>query len=121
MRKIGSICNPEYEVDISKGLPRIADYGNIQIDNTSSAPTMKDLLNKLKQKVILCIKRGNIPFVFGGSRDLFGAVAEALLQAKPEARNCFISVNHRVDLENLENEVPSQTSNKRYLLERMNP
>ena len=115
------MCNPEYEVDISKGLPRIADYGNIQIDNSTSPVTMKDLLNKLKQKVILCIKRGNIPFVFGGSRDLFGAVAEGLLEAKPESRNCFISVNHRLDLEPLENEVPNQTSNKRYLLEKMNP
>lgn len=32
VKKIGSIQNPEYGVDISIGLPRIADYGNIQID-----------------------------------------------------------------------------------------
>jgi hypothetical protein len=25
----GSIFNPEYDIDISKGLPKIADYGNI--------------------------------------------------------------------------------------------
>lgn len=29
VKKIGSICNPEYDIDISKGLPYIADYGNI--------------------------------------------------------------------------------------------
>jgi hypothetical protein len=29
---IGSIINPEYDfIDISKGLPKISDYGNIQI------------------------------------------------------------------------------------------
>ena len=27
----GSIYNPEYNIDISHGLPKIADYGNIQI------------------------------------------------------------------------------------------
>lgn len=26
---IGSINNPEYNIDISHGLPKIADYGNI--------------------------------------------------------------------------------------------
>jgi hypothetical protein len=26
---IGSINNPEYNIDISQGLPKIADYGNI--------------------------------------------------------------------------------------------
>lgn len=26
---IGSINNPEYNIDISDGLPKIADYGNI--------------------------------------------------------------------------------------------
>ena len=26
---IGSIYNPEYNIDISHGLPKIADYGNI--------------------------------------------------------------------------------------------
>ena len=29
VKKIGSISNPEYDIDISKGLPYIADYGNI--------------------------------------------------------------------------------------------
>ena len=99
------IRNPEYQVDLSKGLPKIADYGNIQIDS-NPPPSMADLLNKLKQKVVLCVKRGNIPFVFGGSRDLFGAVAYAVNEAKPEARNCYISVNHRIDLDELDNEVP---------------
>lgn len=29
---IGSIQNPEYNVDISKGIPSISDYGDIQIN-----------------------------------------------------------------------------------------
>lgn len=28
---IGSVRNPEYQIDISKGLQSISDYGNIQI------------------------------------------------------------------------------------------
>lgn len=68
---------------------------------------MKELLAKLTHKVGLCIKRSNIPFVFGGSRDLFGGVADALLEEKPEARNCFISVNHRLDLDELQGGIPN--------------
>lgn len=29
VKDIGSVDNPEYGIDISKGLPKIADYGNI--------------------------------------------------------------------------------------------
>lgn len=29
VKKIGTIQNPEFGIDISKGLPKIADYGNI--------------------------------------------------------------------------------------------
>ena len=29
VRDIGTICNPEYNIDISKGIPKISDYGNI--------------------------------------------------------------------------------------------
>lgn len=89
LKDIGSIHNPEYGIDISKGLPMISDYGNIQIEpqivipNASSEgsplskpaiwvkPTTKQLYDKLATKVGLCIKRKNIPFIVGGSRDLF--------------------------------------------------
>lgn len=32
VKDIGSIQNPEYAIDISKGIPAISDYGNIQIE-----------------------------------------------------------------------------------------
>jgi len=31
VKTIGSVKNPEYGVDISAGIPYIADYGNIEI------------------------------------------------------------------------------------------
>jgi len=61
--EIGSVHNPEYDVDISKGLPKISDYGNIQIepvaqpDGTWKKPTMQELYQKLATKVGLCLKR----------------------------------------------------------------
>jgi len=78
VKDIGSIQNPEYGVDIAKALPKISDYGNIQIQDELAAdqctlikPTMKQLYAKLATKVGLCIKRSNIPCIVGGSRDLF--------------------------------------------------
>ncbi len=64
--------------------------------------SIADLLSKLALKVSLCIQRGNIPFIIGGSRDLFGAVSDALQKAKPDCTNAFISVNHRMDLDESE-------------------
>ena len=34
VKDIGSVRNPEYNIDISAAIPKIADYGNIQIDST---------------------------------------------------------------------------------------
>lgn len=65
MKEIGSIDNPEYKVNIAKGLPSIADYGNIQTPGSKQA----DLLEKLAQKVGLCVQRGNLVFQIGGTRD----------------------------------------------------
>ena len=31
VKDIGSVKNPEYGIDISKWIPKISDYGNIQI------------------------------------------------------------------------------------------
>ncbi|CDW90855.1 arginase family protein [Stylonychia lemnae] len=122
VKKIGVIRNPEYQVDISKGLPKISDYGNIQIDTLPGQPKaqIQELLKKLQQKVELCIKRGNIPFIIGGSRDLFGAVSDALQKEKQESRNAYISISHRLDVdESTKDHIPQQTTNKRYLLEKM--
>lgn len=69
---IGSLENPEYGVSIALGLPQISDYGNIQVP---SKDNMRELYEKLTQKVQLCIARGKIPFVIGGTRDLFTASA----------------------------------------------
>ena len=85
MRDVGSVKNPEFGVDIAVGIPNIADYGNIQIasrlDQQLDAngqvvsqkmikPTIKELYGKLGVKVGLCLQRGYIPMVIGGSRDL---------------------------------------------------
>ena len=37
---IGSVHNPEYDIDISAAIPKIADYGNIRIE-----PTIDQTLN----------------------------------------------------------------------------
>lgn len=81
----GSLQNPEYGVDIVKGLPHIADYGNIQIykevEGRPVKATMTELYSKLATKVSLCVNRGFVPFIMGGSRDLTCAVVEAYLLA----------------------------------------
>ena len=33
VKDIGSVRNPEYNIDISAAIPKIADYGNIQIES----------------------------------------------------------------------------------------
>ena len=69
MANIGAMDNPEMGVNINEKL-KICDYGNIQIENCSD---LLKLYEKLGTKVGLCIQRGNIPFVVGGSRDLLQA------------------------------------------------
>jgi len=83
---VGSVKNPEYGVDIAAGIPKIADYGNVQIaghldqkldengqvvSQSMIKPTTLKLYEKLTTKVGLCLQRGFIPVVIGGSRDLF--------------------------------------------------
>ena len=63
--------NPEFDINIGEHL-KICDYGNIQIDEGQA--DMKALMAKLSKKVSLCIDRGNIPIIVGGSRDLLQAV-----------------------------------------------
>jgi hypothetical protein len=105
-----ALQNPEYQVDISKGLPMISDYGNIQIEphvvipetkegdgsplSQKAAvwvkPTTKQLYAKLATKVGLCIKRKNIAFVVGGSRDLFQAITDAYLSHQEPGKVTFV-------------------------------
>ena len=94
VKDIGSVRNPEYNIDISAAIPKIADYGNIQIASTVDQtkdeqgmvigqkvikPTMEQLYEKLQTKIGLCLKRELIPVVIGGSRDLFQSVTDAYL------------------------------------------
>jgi hypothetical protein len=56
----GSLHNPEYDIDITKGLPFIADYGNIQVDKVDEQrrpmkATLAECYAKLSVKVGLCI------------------------------------------------------------------
>lgn len=78
--------NPEFGVDIAATIPKIADYGNIQVEAQLKQeldengqiksqklirPTMDVLYAKLATKVGLCLQRDYIPVAIGGSRDLF--------------------------------------------------
>jgi len=67
MGNLGSLENPEYDFNIAD-LVKICDYGNIVIEGNDKE--IIPLYDKLQAKVCTCIKRGNIPFVIGGSRDL---------------------------------------------------
>ena len=67
MNNIGAMHNPEYDLSIGEHL-KICDYGNIQIDDGEQ--NQQALIDKLATKVGLCLTRGNIPFIVGGSRDL---------------------------------------------------
>ena len=49
-----------------------------------------DLLNKLSTKITACIKRQNIPFILGGSRDVFYASAHAVSQMKKKTLQIMI-------------------------------
>ncbi len=86
VKTIGSVKNPEYGVDISAGIPFIADYGNILVESELKQetdangqvvsqklikPTIKALYGKLSIKVGLCLEREFVPVIIGGSRDLF--------------------------------------------------
>jgi len=115
---VGAIHNEEYGVDISKGLPKISDYGNIQITGAENPPTLKDFHEKLATKVAACVGRKNVAFVIGGSRDLFGAVADGVLR-EPK-KTAFVSINHVLDLKPLmEFGIPHQESATRYLFGKM--
>jgi arginase family enzyme len=83
--------NPEYDINIGEHL-KICDYGNIQIDDGLS--DMKALMSKLSKKVSLCVGRGNIPFIVGGSRDLLQAVCES-----ENSPTVFLSISPNLDLE----------------------
>ena len=49
-----------------------------------------DLLNKLSTKITACVKRQNIPFIIGGSRDVSYASAHALSQMKKKSLHIMI-------------------------------
>ena len=73
------------------------------------------------------MKRDYIPFVLGGSRDLFQGIADAYLaestrldEASTEHQVTFLSVNHSLDVQPLLSENQAhQTSVKRYFIEKM--
>lgn len=53
-----------------------------------------DLLNKLSAKIAACIKRQNIPFILGGSRDVSYASAHAAMsQIKKKTLHIMIRSN----------------------------
>ncbi|TNV74034.1 hypothetical protein FGO68_gene6298 [Halteria grandinella] len=111
VKDLGSIRNPEYGIDISKGLPSIADYGNIQIEGK---PTQKQLMDKLTTKVNACIKRGNLAFVVGGTRDMTTAVVDG---ESKEKRKLVIMIRKSLDLKAVEQGEMHQRNSLRAILE----
>jgi len=84
---------------------------------------MTELYSKLATKVSLCVNRGFVPFIMGGSRDLTCAVVEAYLLAaksdKPVTDVTFVQISHTLDVAPLLGEnLPHQTSRTRYLVEK---
>lgn len=47
-------------------------------------------MDKLSQKVKVCIERGNIPFVIGGTRELSCAVTKSLVTLDKKCLSIFI-------------------------------
>jgi len=45
---------------------------------------------KLSTKVGLCLKRTNVPFVIGGSRDLFKSITDAYLAHQPQKKVTYL-------------------------------
>ena len=139
--------NPEYNIDISAAIPKIADYGNIQIESTVDQtlneegqvvaqklikPTMEQLYNKLQTKIGLCLKRELIPVILGGSRDLFQSVTDAYLAFSSSTQEDLITTvlgNHKVTMLSVSNsldvqpllteKLSHQTSCRRYLLDKI--
>jgi hypothetical protein len=63
---------------------------------------MTELYSKLATKVSLCVGRGFIPFIMGGSRDLTSAVYDAYIIAakaeKPVTDVTFVQISHTLDV-----------------------
>jgi hypothetical protein len=61
-------------------------------------PTIKQLYDKLATKVGLCVKRKNIAFVIGGSRDLFQPIVDAYLAQEEPSKVTFVQFTHQLDM-----------------------
>lgn len=82
LNKVGVIVNGLFDVDLST--LSVSDYGNIFIDEVISGggakPHYEKLLAKLQTKVIAAQKKGNVPFVVGGTRDTSFATISASIE-----------------------------------------
>ena len=54
-------------------------------------------MEKLATKVGLCLKRNNIPFVIGGSRDLFKSITDAYLAHEAPIKVTYLQFTHQLD------------------------
>ncbi|EGR28902.1 hypothetical protein IMG5_166960 [Ichthyophthirius multifiliis] len=94
LNKVGSIVNYEYQIDISN--LKISDYGNIYIQGNKDQ-TSEDLINKLQLKISSVFKKGNIPFLIGGSKECsFGIINQFYgLQGS----HAIISISQNIDVD----------------------
>ena len=67
-----------------------------------------DLLNKLSTKIAACIKRQNIPFILGGSRDVSYATAQAVSQMKK--KTLHIMIRSKIDTSDKPNDIITQSN-----------
>ena len=121
-RFLHKVCTPnngEYGIDISK--TGICDYGNII--PPSGFPTIKRSYDKLGTKCRICVNRGNIPFIVGGTREFLYSSVGALLPDgngdipnipgnyphSPQSPSCVLIINPTLDLDEY---LYDQTGNK---------
>jgi arginase family enzyme len=67
-----------------------------------------NLLNKLSTKITACIKRENIPFILGGSRDVFYASAQAVSQMKK--KTLHIIIRSKIDTNDKQIDIITQSN-----------
>lgn len=97
----GVIKNVEYGIDISKYLPQISDYGNIQTEKiTGGQKSMQqaqltELQDKLQSKLTLCLQRKNRAFIMGGSKDIIMPIQKAFAEFD-QAPKLFIMITHKL-------------------------
>ena len=77
LKKMGTVYNPEYDVDLSSIV--LCDAGNVNVD---ASDNLEAFHAELRSRVAAIVRRGGIPFVVGGGNDQSYPNAAGLLDVK---------------------------------------